>query len=150
MIRRHFLPDAAAMSLSQVKVKPCLEDLGLVRDFIEEHAVAAGLSSDLAGELLLAVDEAVSNIVMHGMPPPESSIDVLADLEADALTVRIRDSGPLFDPTHTTDPHLEISPLERERAGGYGLYLLNNLVDRIAYRVTEDGRNELSLVKRRD
>jgi anti-sigma regulatory factor (Ser/Thr protein kinase) len=55
----------------------------------------------------------------------------------------------LFDPTRVDAPHLEISPLGREKVGGFGLYLLNTLVDRVAYRLTEKGWNELVLLKNR-
>ena len=46
-----------------------------------------------------------------------------------------------------SNPHLEVSPLERDAPGGFGVYLLNHLVDKIAYRVTDDGRNELTMLK---
>lgn len=137
------------MRSNRIEIKVRLADLGLVRSFVEDHTGAAGLSSERTGELILAVDEAVSNIVMHGMQSAEGNIVVLVRTNPESLTVQISDDGPLFDPTKTTDPHLEISPLEREKAGGYGLYLLNHLVDRIEYRVTEEGQNELSLVKMR-
>jgi CRP-like cAMP-binding protein len=38
---------------------------------------------------------------------------------------------------------------EREEAGGFGLALIRRLVDELHYRVTEDGGNELLLVKKR-
>lgn len=135
------------MSRSCIEVEASLDSLGLVRDFIETQTSVSGLSADMAGELLLAVDEAVSNIVMHGTPRANSNIEILVDVDAQSLTAMIRDAGPLFDPTQSVDPHLEISPLERQDAGGFGLYLLNHLVDKVAYHVTEDGRNELSLTK---
>jgi len=42
-----------------------------------------------------------------------------------------------------------VSPLERDEAGGFGLALIRRLVDELRYRVTEDGGNELLLVKNR-
>lgn len=36
------------------------------------------------------------------------------------------------------------------KAGEFGLVLIRRLVDELSYRVTEDGRNELALVKKRD
>lgn len=132
-----------------LEIKADLDNLGRVRDFIEANVATAGLSKDSAGELLLAVDEAVSNIIMHGFKSAKGgNIELEVRHQPDALLIHIRDNAPLFDPTRGTNPHLEISPLEREAPGGFGVYLLNNLVDKIAYRVTDDGRNELTMLKK--
>ncbi len=133
---------------NSLEIKADLDNLGQVRDFIEETSKETGLTRECAGELLLAVDEAVSNIIMHGFKSKsDGHIEVEVSHQPDALMVRIRDNAPLFDPTKNRDPHLEISPLERNAPGGFGVYLLNHLVDEIAYRVTDDGRNELSMLK---
>ena len=55
------------MSGDKIRVKAGLDDLSLVRAFVERHAHTAGLSRDRAADLVLAVDEAVSNCVEHGL-----------------------------------------------------------------------------------
>lgn len=133
-----------------LEIKAELDNLGRVRDFIEASVESAGLSTDSAGELLLAVDEAVSNIIMHGFKSAaDGDIELEVKQQPEALLVHIRDNAPLFDPTRNSNPHLEISPLERDAPGGFGVYLLNHLVDKIDYRVTDDGRNELTMLKKR-
>ena len=130
-------------------IKADLDNLGQVRDFIESNMEETGLNRECAGELLLAVDEAVSNIIMHGFKSkPDGNIELEVTRQPDSLLVQIRDNAPLFDPTKGSNPHLEISPLERDAPGGFGVYLLNHLVDKITYRVTEDGRNELAMLKK--
>lgn len=132
-----------------LEIKSDLDNLGRVRDFIEANTKTSGLSSDKAGEFLLAIDEAVSNIIMHGFKSdPDGQIELTVTRQPEALLVRIRDNAPLFDPTQNSNLHLGISPLERDAPGGFGVYLLNHLVDRVAYRVTDDGRNELSILKK--
>jgi anti-sigma regulatory factor (Ser/Thr protein kinase) len=136
-------------SAHSLAIKADLDNLGRVRDFIEASVEATGLTQECAGELLLAVDEAVSNIIMHGFAAStDGNIEVEVAQQPDALLVHIRDNAPLFDPTMGSNPHLEISPLERDAPGGFGVYLLNHLVDKIAYRVTDDGRNELTMLKK--
>jgi serine/threonine-protein kinase RsbW len=132
-----------------LEIKADLDNLGRVRDFIEANLEKAGLSGDGAGELLLAIDEAVSNIIMHGFKSDaEGDIELEVKHQPEAILVQIRDNAPLFDPTRGLNPHLEVSPLERDAPGGFGVYLLNHLVDKIAYRVTDDGRNELTMLKK--
>lgn len=131
-----------------LEIEASLDNLGRVRDFIEEASQQSGLNPDKTGELLLAIDEAVSNIIMHGFKSAaKGCIELEVKQGAQAILVHIRDDAPLFDPTQNSSPQLETSPLEREAPGGFGVYLLNHLVDNIAYRVTDDGRNELTMSK---
>lgn len=132
-----------------LEIKADLDNLGLVRDFVAASLKTSGLSSDAAGEFLLAIDEAVSNTITHGFrSDPGGRIELAVTRQPEALHVQIRDNARLFDPTQNSDPQLEISPLDRDAPGGFGIYLLHRLVDGIVYRVTDDGRNELSLLKK--
>lgn len=137
------------MSRTQhLEIAADLDNLKQVRDFIEESTQLAGLDHERTGELLLAVDEAVTNIIMHGCPQGGCSIEMEFQGDPDACIIRIRDDAPLFDPTSRQEPDLDIPPLERESPGGFGVYLFKHLVDQTSYRTTPDGRNELTLLKR--
>jgi len=124
-----------------------VDSLAQVRDFVDSSAALLGLSEPAAGELLLAVDEAVSNIIMHGYAGRDGAIEIEVSGDGDGIVVRLRDDAPLFDPTAAATPRLDISPLERDRPGGYGVELVRRLVDDLRYRVGANGRNELTLVK---
>jgi serine/threonine-protein kinase RsbW len=134
--------------MPQLAIAADLDNLSQVRDFVEACSQATGISDESTGELLLAVDEAVTNIIMHGAATGAQGIELNVDGEAEGCVVRIRDNGPLFDPTAMVDPDLVASPLERDIAGGFGVYLFKHLVDETRYQTTPDGRNELTLVKR--
>lgn len=136
-------------SARSLEIRAHLDDLGRVRDFINEHVPPGSLGGDGADELLLAVDEAVSNVIMHGDSRADGRIEVQVARNPDATCVRIRDEARLFDPTAARETDLEVPPLQREEAGGFGLTLIRRLVDELRYRVTEDGGNELLLVKKR-
>jgi serine/threonine-protein kinase RsbW len=124
-----------------------VDSLAQVRGFVGSSANSLGLPESATDELLLAVDEAVSNIIMHGYAGRDGLIEVDMSADADAVTVRLRDDAPLFDPTGAAAPRLDISPLERDCPGGYGVELVRRLVDGLRYRVSAEGRNELILVK---
>ena len=133
----------------RLEVAAHLDNLGQVRDFVGSSLDSLGLPEDAAGDLLLAVDEAVSNVVMHGGVGDGAVVDVDVRADPGTVTVRIRDNAALYDPTGTATPRLDVSPLEQEHAGGFGVELIRRLVDELSYRVTDDGRNELTLVKQR-
>jgi anti-sigma regulatory factor (Ser/Thr protein kinase) len=137
------------MSGDRIRIKAGLDDLSLVRAFVERHAKAAGLSQDEAAELVLAVDEAVTNCIEHGLGASEGEIEVCVVLHGDALQVIVRDDAAPFDPTRARATHQDRSPLHRATPGGFGLELMHRLVDGIDYRITGDGHNELTLMKRR-
>jgi serine/threonine-protein kinase RsbW len=137
------------MSRTQkLEIAADLDNLKLARDFVEESSQFAGLDANRTGELLLAVDEAVTNIVMHGCPRGGCTIEMEFECEPEACVIRIRDDAPLFDPTAMLDPDLGIPPMERDAPGGFGVYLFKHLVDHTSYCATPDGRNELTLRKR--
>jgi serine/threonine-protein kinase RsbW len=124
-----------------------VDSLAQVRDFVGSSAASLGLSEPAAGDLLLAVDEAVSNIIMHGYAGQDGTMEIEVSGDGDRIVVRLRDDAPLFDPAAAAAPRLDISPLERERPGGYGVELVRRLVDDLHYSVGAHGGNELTLVK---
>lgn len=137
------------MSDDRIRVRASLDALALVRAFVERQATAAGFSKDGAAELVLAVDEAVSNCFEHGLRGNDGEIEVSVVPQRDALQVIVRDDAALFDPTRATATHQDLSPLDRAKPGGYGIELMHRLVDRVGYCVTGDGQNELTLRKTR-
>lgn len=136
------------LQTQHLEIAADLDNLKQVRDFIEGSTQLGGLTQDRTGELLLAVDEAVTNIIVHGCPEGGCAIELEVQCDPDACIIRIRDNARLFDPTARLEPNLDIPPLERAAPGGFGVYLFKHLVDQTSYRTTLDGRNELTLLKR--
>ena len=108
-----------------------------------------GLTADREAidDTLAALDEAVSNIIIHGYHGQPGSIEVEVEKEKEALVIRLRDQSPLFDPTLVPPPDLTL-PLEERRLGGLGIHLIRCFTDSMAYRVTPEGDNELTLMKK--
>ena len=84
-----------------------------------------------------------------GCAETTGEIEVRVEPQRDALRVIVRDDAVLFDPSRARATHLDLSPLDRAKSGGFGLELMHRLVDGVDYRITGDGQNELSLLKRR-
>lgn len=123
-----------------------LDNLGKVRDFIEQVGTEVGLQSDPIGNLLLAVDEAVTNIIFHGYKSNPGEIGLECEQSDGKFIVRLRDSAPVYNPIGALAPDLSTSPLERSAAGGFGIVLIKSLVDEVQYQTMPDGRNELTLI----
>jgi serine/threonine-protein kinase RsbW len=73
------------------------------------------------------------------------SIIVELALEPGTVTVAITDFGHSFEPDSTPVPDVDATIDERQE-GGFGLFFIRQSVDRMDYRVTEDG-NMMTFVK---
>jgi len=124
-----------------------VENLAEIRRFVREEATALGAGEETICDLELAVDEAACNVICHGYEGREGMVQVRVERDGDRLTVRVRDEAPLFDPTRHPLPDVTL-PLEERRLGGLGIFLIRQVMDEMVYRVTPEGGNELSLIKR--
>ena len=97
---------------------------------------------------MLAVDEAATNIVMHGYKrardPTAGHRGRGRRTERARLSVFLRDQAPPFDPTATPVVD-ELPPLTERGPGGLGIFLIRKTMDEFRYRRTPDGWNELVL-----
>lgn len=123
-----------------------LENLGEVRQFVEGEARSHGVDSTAITDLVLAVDEAVTNIVVHGYKHQPGSLEVSIEDHPTSLFVHLRDEAPPFDPcAHRVSDLAET--LEKDTPGGFGLHLIYKSVDEVSYQTPRAGGNELTLVK---
>jgi anti-sigma regulatory factor (Ser/Thr protein kinase) len=124
-----------------------LESLRDFREFIKEHCAGLpGVTDEVLYDMQLAVDEACTNIITHGYADMDPG-SVILDLEItpDKLTLSLTDFGHSFEPSHTLVPDVDASIEERE-LGGFGLFFINQSMNEVDYRVTEDG-NRMILTK---
>lgn len=124
-----------------------LENLANIRDFIREQAVALAVDQGTTEEMILAVDEAATNVIVHGYKDEEGIIEIEVRREGDAFIVQLRDETTPFDPTTFPPPDLTLPPEERILEG-LGVYLMRRRTDDIAHRITLKSGNELTLIKR--
>ena len=105
-----------------------------------------GLDPQACFDLKLAVDEACTNIVVHGYAGRSGGrMAVAFECDGDRTTVIIRDGGHAFDPESLAPPNLEAGVDERE-PGGLGWHLIRASVDEFRYESDSAG-NRLTLVK---
>jgi len=98
-------------------------------------------------DLVLAVDESATNIIMHGYRGQPGDIEVEIRRAPDAVVIYLRDRAPPFDPTRLPAPDVTL-PLEQRPIGGLGVYLTRQLMDSVTHRLTSQGGNELTLIKK--
>jgi anti-sigma regulatory factor (Ser/Thr protein kinase) len=103
--------------------------LGAVRHVVAARAAAAGLREPRAGDLVLAVNEAATNSVMHG-----GGQGVLRTWsEPDAMICEVSDGGAIVEPLAGREQPSD------GNLGGHGLWLCNQLCDLVQIRSFADG-----------
>ena len=133
--------------VSELSVEADLGNLKKVRSFISETGKSLGANDDSVGDMCLVVDEAVTNVILHGYDGRQGTVQVIVESEDGALVITIRDQAKAFNPDEVEAPHLEESLIERDY-GGMGVFLINKLTDAAEFRQLPGGGNELRLVKK--
>ena len=115
--------------------------------FIETIAQDARLDKSLAMSLNLALEEAVTNVIMYAYPQgSDGLVDIEAVIRKDSIDFMVIDSGKPFDPTVVPDAKVD-SALEDRPIGGLGIFLVRNIMDTVKYE-RKEGKNLLSMTKR--
>ncbi len=95
------------------------------RHRIRDYLHAQGLESRVIDDVVLAVQEAMSNAVLHSRTTDD--LEIVLAFAGDDLVVEVRDRGKGFD-TSCFDPHQLPDP---DRSSGRGLYLIAQLMDEL-------------------
>ena len=123
------------------------DNLSEVRDFVGEAARIFGFSEEDTANIVLAVDEACTNIIKHAYHyASDKEIEVTIHQDKGSFEIRIFDSGRSFDPSKIRLPDLK-KHLGHRKRGGLGVYLMKRLMDKVEYNFQRGKRNEVRLVK---
>jgi sigma-B regulation protein RsbU (phosphoserine phosphatase) len=113
-----------------------------VRDFCRNYP-RAPMGEEFTAALMLAVNEAASNIMKHAYHGrTDQSIYLEGEAFSDRVLIRLHHVGDPFDPSKVRPPALDGS-----RESGFGVYLINQSVDSLRYYRDERGRNCVELAK---
>jgi serine/threonine-protein kinase RsbW len=118
--------------------------LATVRRFLSEILrTTPGLpvTDQQVDNLVLAVNEAVSNVVEHAYgSASEDLLRIEIDVRQGQLLVRLLDHGRSFDPDDVPAPVFDGTD-----TSGLGLYMIRSLTDQVSYDRCADGTNCLTM-----
>jgi serine/threonine-protein kinase RsbW len=138
------------MSTEQVfdlSVKASLENLQIIRSYVDQVGALLGVSESALGDLRLVVDEAVTNVILHGYGDLDGKVELHMEGQGDAVVIRIRDRAKTFDASHVNAPQLDTALKDRP-FGGMGIFLIRKMTDEAEFLPLPGGGNEIRLVKR--
>lgn len=123
-------------------------ELSAVRDRLRRWAAAAGWTDSDAADIVLAVDEALTNVIRHGYGGlPDQRICLKAQIIHDArrgagIQITIRDFGRQVDPASIAG-----RDLNDLRPGGLGVHIIRNVMDSAEYSRAEGGGMRLVMTR---
>jgi phosphoserine phosphatase RsbU/P len=115
---------------------------GVVRGAVEQFAAAFGVPENECCALALAVQEALTNIILHAYGNRrDQSIELTCSARADTLEFVLLDEGTAADPGRFC-----ARPLGEVRSGGFGTHIMAQVMDGVQYERLPN-RNRLRMVK---
>lgn len=117
-----------------------VHELASIRVFVIERLTSHGLDLNSAQSVSLAVDEACSNIILHGQDLNVSRLIIHVEYSHGICRVQIKDNAKTFDPNSVKSPDM-ISYFANYSYGGLGIELMRRIVDGMIYKKA-DSKNQ--------
>ncbi|MBU5266424.1 anti-sigma B factor RsbW [Virgibacillus proomii] len=118
----------------ELKVPAKAEYIGVVRLSISGIANRMGFSYEDIEDLKVAISEAITNTVNHAYHDGEGEVTIGFGVYNDRLEIMVADRGGSFSLNEIKDnigPYNETESIEDLREGGFGLFLINALMDKV-------------------
>ena len=142
----HYLAKPGRSKL-HLSLKNDTSELSALEDFVFKACEIGGFDEEMRGSLNLALEEAVTNVMMYAYPEgTEGQVDIDAVSRRGALRFVVTDSGKPFDPTAVPDPDVTLEAEDRQ-IGGLGIFLVRKIMDSVVYE-RRDGKNILTMSKK--
>lgn len=129
------------------KIGCSIENLKGVRDFIRGTLKGKGVPDLKISEMVLALDEMCSNLMIHAH---QCNPDELFELNirfknSDTVIFEIIDDRSVFDINQFDEPGID-NLVHEKRKGGLGIRLVKTIMDKIEYE-EQEGKNICRLTK---
>lgn len=144
--------DITLMTISKrSEMQPCvlqvenkMSQWPVLRKALHDYGMRVGMEDRTLKKMILALEEAVVNIVNYSEAKFIGMTISCGDTQR--LSITLSDDGIAFDPTAQAEVDTAAVIAQRQ-IGGLGIALLRQIADEVRYRRTDDGQNELSIIK---
>lgn len=129
--------------MNKISIKSDPKNLKEIRCFIRSTAESSGFCKEDTDAIVLAVDEACTNIIRHAYNCDcTKDIIITTQTEKDKLTITLQDFGEKPDFSRLENP-----PKEKLRKGRYGVVFIKKIMDKAEYDTSSEQGTVLKLVK---
>lgn len=133
------------MKEHHLEIEALAKNLSQVRECVTSWVDSLGFDSEQIYHIVLAVDEACSNVIRHAYPGEEdinNKIILDADICENKIKIKIKDYGIRVDSSGICGRNIEdVQP------GGLGVHLMHGCMDEVFFNPDIEKGNELILIK---
>jgi anti-sigma regulatory factor (Ser/Thr protein kinase) len=117
--------------------------LCIARAMVRELAEVSGLGEDECYAVMLAVDEALANVMRHAYKGShDQQIEFNCDIYDDRMEFRLLDNGEAPDAERICG-----QPLDEVSLSGRGTHMIREIMDEVCYEQVS-GRNQIKMIKK--
>ena len=132
--------------MAKTEMPAILSNLEKLIDFALSFAGAQGFAGEALGQIRLACEEALVNVIHYAYPGSQGTVEVdCGAAEGGGLRIQISDAGIPFDPLSKPAPDTSL-PMEQRKIGGLGILMVRKSMNEVKYSRV-NGRNVLTLIK---
>jgi len=132
---------------NKILISSSTRNLVLVREFIESWTNNLDLNEKVINQIILAVDEACTNIIKYTHKYNENNnIEVSIYSKKNEIIISIFYRGEGFDPNKVKNPDM-IEYFKNYKVGGLGIPMMRKFMNKIEYEHKKPDLNKLVLVK---
>lgn len=130
------------------KVGCSIDNLRSLREFIRNSLKNHGIPDIQISEMVLALDEMCSNLMIHAHHcNPDDLFELHILVKKDKPVVfEIVDDGTVFDINQFNEPSID-NIVHEKRKGGLGIRLVKSIMDQVEYQ-NKGGKNICRLTKK--
>lgn len=115
-----------------------IENISIIERLVDELTQQYKINSEIYGNMLVSMVEAVNNAIIHGNKLDESkSVKIEYEVNNNEFYFTVKDEGTGFDFKNLPDP---TAPENIEKPHGRGIFLISHLVDELSF---EDNGSKL-------
>jgi len=121
--------------------------LPVARAAVEKFCELLNMDPDDAGEVILSIDEAMTNIIKHAYngrddEPIDITLTPVGKPDPHSLTITLADRGAYVDPSA-----IKPRDLADIRPGGLGVHIITKCMDEVTYAPRKGGGTVLTMTK---
>ena len=115
-----------------IKLSSSPTSITVLEEYLQDLLLDNQLCASKFPDILISLTEAVNNAIIHGNKSDASKeVQVNCKHSKTGISFSIIDQGNGFDPQTIPDP---TSPEKIECCGGRGVFIINALADKVAYK----------------
>lgn len=116
---------------NQIQFASKIENINIIERLVDEITQQFNINSEIYGNMLVSMVEAVNNAIIHGNKLDETKkVFVEYEINNGELSFSVKDEGNGFNYQNIPDPTL---PENLEKPHGRGIFLISHLVDELHF-----------------